>query len=248
MSTVDDALRCSDGDACTKGDRCVSGTCTSGGPRDCDDGNPCTEDTCERLVGCVYDSVAVQAAACDDGVGCTRDDRCERGFCVGAAIESDQDRDGYDDEVERAFGCRADDPTEIPPQPPAFAGSPRDVEEGLLTYATPAAATIDVDTDPSCRAQGRCGHGGFCVAGRVADPCWSDADCNPIPGRCRLVVAQASVPELRFAVTGGIGGSSPGCTRKVDVDAGVRPRRVTVRADGVVGGRRRRDVDRFVYR
>jgi hypothetical protein len=44
----------------------------------CDDGNPCTEDTCTALVGCGFASNAVP---CDDGLFCTVNDVCNGGRC-----------------------------------------------------------------------------------------------------------------------------------------------------------------------
>src|SRR5262249_60217971 len=34
-------LPCEDGNECTTGDTCNNGNCISGGPTNCDDGNPC---------------------------------------------------------------------------------------------------------------------------------------------------------------------------------------------------------------
>ncbi len=39
-------------DACTFADRCVGGVCTGGAAAVCNDGNPCTVDTCESPTGC----------------------------------------------------------------------------------------------------------------------------------------------------------------------------------------------------
>jgi hypothetical protein len=38
---------------CTVDRTCDAGTCTGGSPRPCDDGDPCTVDTCEVSTGCV---------------------------------------------------------------------------------------------------------------------------------------------------------------------------------------------------
>jgi cysteine-rich repeat protein len=43
---------CDDGDACTGLDRCSGGMCTPGSAVDCNDGNVCTEDSCDSLTGC----------------------------------------------------------------------------------------------------------------------------------------------------------------------------------------------------
>ncbi len=70
---------CNDGDACTDGDQCVNGVCFAGGEKDCNDNNPCTNDSCangqcqhEPLTGDFF---------CDDGNPCTEPDWCEDGVC-----------------------------------------------------------------------------------------------------------------------------------------------------------------------
>jgi len=72
---------CNDGDACTVRDSCVDGAC-DGSPRDCDDGNPCTEDSCDPRSGCV--SRPISDVACDDGLACTTGDTCSAGVCTPA--------------------------------------------------------------------------------------------------------------------------------------------------------------------
>lgn len=81
---------------------------------DCDDGNPCTVDTCEGgscvftpIPGCCINAgqcddgnpctddscvdnecvFAPNSATCDDGDACTEDDTCSEGACAGTAIE-----------------------------------------------------------------------------------------------------------------------------------------------------------------
>jgi len=48
---------CEDADACTDGDVCSGGSCQSGGPLDCDDGNSCTADSCDQVLGCAHDLI-----------------------------------------------------------------------------------------------------------------------------------------------------------------------------------------------
>lgn len=43
---------CDDGSVCTGVESCVDDICTPGTPLDCDDLNPCTDDTCDALTGC----------------------------------------------------------------------------------------------------------------------------------------------------------------------------------------------------
>ncbi len=69
---------CDDGDACTATDGCQSGTCVGTGAVACDDGNPCTDDSCEAGVGCAY---APNDDPCDDGDAWTEGDYCLSGYC-----------------------------------------------------------------------------------------------------------------------------------------------------------------------
>jgi cysteine-rich repeat protein len=48
---------CDDGDACTALDRCSDGVCQAGPTLDCGDGNACTEDSCDPILGCLHDPV-----------------------------------------------------------------------------------------------------------------------------------------------------------------------------------------------
>ena len=73
---------CDSGDACTVNDNCIEGACSGGGPVNCNDGNPCTEDGCETLVGCAYSN---SDGGCDDGDICTLGDVCAEGICAAGA-------------------------------------------------------------------------------------------------------------------------------------------------------------------
>ncbi|MCA9514392.1 MAG: hypothetical protein KC635_05575 [Myxococcales bacterium] len=75
---------CDDQNACTVGDACVEGQCR-GGVRDCDDGNPCTNDACTPAVGCVHDPAT--GGGCDDGLACSTGDTCQQGICRGDTSE-----------------------------------------------------------------------------------------------------------------------------------------------------------------
>lgn len=45
---------CDDGNACTTGETCTAGICAGGLPLDCNDGDDCTQDSCDQVVGCQY--------------------------------------------------------------------------------------------------------------------------------------------------------------------------------------------------
>jgi hypothetical protein len=76
---------CEDGSACTVGDTCVKGACkgTPVSSADCLDGNPCTADSCDDVVGCTHTPTN---NACDDGDPCTKGDFCTAGLCVAGQI------------------------------------------------------------------------------------------------------------------------------------------------------------------
>jgi hypothetical protein len=106
---------------------CQGGVCTGSLPVSCDDGNPCTADSCDPATGCVHAPVG-----CDDGNVCTADscsttsggcvhaplsnvacgaDACNHYFCSnGACTEAEpnlcDDHDACtDDYCDRIVGC-----------------------------------------------------------------------------------------------------------------------------------------------
>lgn len=62
--------------------------CSPAEARYCDDGDPCTVDTCDSVAGCARTS-APDGTSCDDGNACTLADRCQGGACVGEPFASD---------------------------------------------------------------------------------------------------------------------------------------------------------------
>ncbi len=69
-----DGDACDDKNVCTTIDRCQNGTCIGTGPRNCDDGNPCTTDTCDPVAGC-------QHTRLPDGTVCATGKTCHAGVC-----------------------------------------------------------------------------------------------------------------------------------------------------------------------
>ncbi len=94
---------CSDFDACTIGDKCLGGVCTPSGTLGCDDGNPCTDDSCDPAEGCIN---APNQDDCTDGSLCTVGDQCMDGTCVpGPAPECDDENVCTDDLCDPQIGC-----------------------------------------------------------------------------------------------------------------------------------------------
>jgi len=68
-----------DGDICTVGDKCAQGNCVPGPQKGCDDGNPCTDDSCDKKAGCAH---VANKSPCQDGNACTVGDACSQKVCI----------------------------------------------------------------------------------------------------------------------------------------------------------------------
>ena len=75
---------CTDNNACTDGEKCAGGKCDGGSPVICNDSNPCTTDSCDGKLSCVFTPTGTTATTCDDENACTTDDHCAlNGKCTG---------------------------------------------------------------------------------------------------------------------------------------------------------------------
>ncbi len=72
---------CDDKDPCTINDTCDNKKCV-GTPKDCNDGNPCTQDSCDQSTGKCVNTVVADGTPCDDGLACSTGDHCEAGKCI----------------------------------------------------------------------------------------------------------------------------------------------------------------------
>ncbi|MFH1532293.1 MAG: hypothetical protein ABIK09_16325 [Pseudomonadota bacterium] len=103
----DDLAGCEEFLKCTTGDLCQGGACKPGeGTVACDDGNPCTDDSCEGAVGgCVF---LLNADPCEDGDPCTSNDTCSEGVCLSGGPTDCDDGNPCTNDVcvsEGSFGC-----------------------------------------------------------------------------------------------------------------------------------------------
>jgi hypothetical protein len=150
---------CADASLCTANERCVAGQCVSD-PVDCNDGNPCTGDTCSPSGGCANVAV-VDGVSCSDGDTCNGLETCQGGACrPGLALACD---DGN--------ACTADACNSL---------------SGCTHQPTPGCCDGDADcADVSaCTINERC-VGNACVSDprpcTDGNPCTADA-CNPASG------------------------------------------------------------------
>ena len=154
-----DAL-CSDGDACTWGDHCADKQCVFAGPLDCDDGNACTDDSCDSESGCVN---TPNQAGCDDKDACTLTDVCVNGECVGSNLDlCDDENVCTDDYCDMESGCVN----------AANQAGCDDDNQCTLTDACVDGACVGSDLDP-------CDDGNVCTD----DSCDSESGCVNTPNQ-----------------------------------------------------------------
>jgi hypothetical protein len=161
MVPADDGAPCANGDLCTLGDSCLDGVCTAGSPANCNDGNPCTDDSCQLAMGCVH---AFNQASCSDGSVCTVADLCFGGDCIpGQPLACDDANTCTIDTCDPDVGCQhtagdgaCDD------------GNPCTAGESCKQGQCQASALTDCNDD---------------------NPCTTDS-CNPVNG-CKHALNQA---------------------------------------------------------
>lgn len=153
FTAAPDLTPCDDGLLCTTADVCAAGSC-AGKPKNCNDGNPCTQDSCIPSTGC---SFSLQGEIpCNDGDECTAGDLCVGGECIGQLMDVFAPLS--------AKGCNDGDPCTMDTCDPS---------SGCVSKLLNG-ATCD-DGDP-CTAKEQC-QNGKCVASQYQCECKVDADC-----------------------------------------------------------------------
>jgi MYXO-CTERM domain-containing protein len=98
-------VACADGDKCNGTEMCVTGVCTAGTPLDCDDNNPCTDDTCDPMGGCAHTAV-MAGTQCDDGDVCNGISTCVGKVCTaGKPLSCDDNNVCTDESCDKVQGC-----------------------------------------------------------------------------------------------------------------------------------------------
>ena len=152
VHTPNDNL-CEDGNLCTIGDSCVEGKCLAGQQLTCNDGNSCTDDSCQPAAGCVH---MMNTAPCNDGNACTTGDTCLDGACTGTGVLPCNDGNPCtDDSCDSVAGC-------------GFVNN-----SAACTDGNPCTAN-DQCKDGACQGQGAldCDDGSACT----------DDACSPVTG------------------------------------------------------------------
>jgi hypothetical protein len=96
---------CDDNNACNGLETCNIGIgfCQNGTPLVCDDGDVCTDDSCDPIAGCQNTN---NTAPCDDANACTSGDVCGAGVCLGSPISCDDSLSCTDDSCDTGLGCQ----------------------------------------------------------------------------------------------------------------------------------------------
>ena len=195
---------CDDGDACTTADTCAGGTCSGGPALACNDGNPCTDDSCSESKGCI---AGANTATCDDGNACTTKDTCSGGKCgKGVAKSCDDNNPCSDDSCDEVKGCvsaansavcsdgnacTAGDACKSGACTSGPALACVDVNPCTMDFCDPAKgcqhphSTLPCDDGDACTAADTCA-AGKCAPGAAlvcadGNPCTDDA-CDPVKG------------------------------------------------------------------
>ncbi len=177
---------CADDDSCTvnticKGGSCVDPLADSGGK--CNDGNPCTDDSCDQVVGCVSKP---NQGSCDDGDKCTSGDTCVVGVCKAGKLVSCDDGNACTSELCNVqVGCIVIQNGEA-----CSDGNACTVGDGCKGGACVAGAKQDCADNNPCSLDTCDTTSGACSHDANADPAVVCADgvactldsCNPLLG------------------------------------------------------------------
>ncbi|MEM6958466.1 MAG: efflux RND transporter permease subunit, partial [Myxococcota bacterium] len=136
---------CDDGDLCTGDESCDAGACLMGIPPTIDDGNPCTADACDPVLG-VTNAPLADGTDCGNGDVCDGAETCQAGACA----------PGTPLTIDDGFPCTVDSCDPI---------------TGVRNDPLPVGTSCD-DGNP-CNGIELCSEEGFCLPGTppISGPC-----------------------------------------------------------------------------
>ncbi len=193
-------IECKDGNTCTVADHCEDGVCT-GKPVDCDDKNPCTDDSCDEAGGCIN---LPNTLDCDDDDPCTVADQCKQGTCTGFKVSCDCQGDSDCQALEDGDVCNGSlfcDKSVVPFQCAVDPGTVKKCQEPvgidspcLAAFCDPATGLCSLipdsqdgpcDDTNACTVSDACQQG-KCLGGPAkncndGNPCTDDV-CDPATG------------------------------------------------------------------
>ena len=190
-----------------------------GGAGACDDGNPCTTDTCDPALGCFNTDVA---GGCNDGDACTVGDTCAAGACAGTPVACNDGNPCTKDACDPAKGCVSTPTTAAcndgnactvgdSCSGGACAGAPLSCDDGdpCTIDACASATGCSHVADPACDAPpALCTSDAACADG---DPCTVDT-CDPATGCAHAPAAACQAPAPLCAGNASCDDGNP-CTK-----------------------------------
>jgi hypothetical protein len=171
---------CDDENFCTTSDACLKGKCAGGDLLDCDDGNPCTADSCDPQAGCGHKQSDI---ACSDGSECTGPDVCDAGQCIGGpSLDCDDDNPCTSDSCDPAVGC-VNKANELTCDDGNFCTAVDSCVAGKCTGSSP----LNCDDGNPC-TDDTCDPAQGCVHTNNSSPCSDNSKCTLtdtcVDGKC----------------------------------------------------------------
>ena len=172
-----EGFACEDEDACTVGDKCVEGVCTAGVAPICADNNPCTDDSCDPVEGCLF---YTNTMSCNDGDVCTTADQCAGGECLGGDLLVCDDANVCNglETCDSDTGCKAGTPLQCDNGDPCDGVETCHPTEGCLPGLDAACHDGNVCTDDTCDAEGGCLHTPNSAGCDDGNACTEGDHCN----------------------------------------------------------------------
>jgi hypothetical protein len=166
---------CDDTNLCTVDDRCMDGDCIGSSPLVCDDGDVCTDDSCDPATGCVFSD---NTAPCDDGDACTAGDACSARACLpGTTVDCDDGNPCTADSCDPAAGCLNED---LPDGTSCtFPGG----TTGMCAQGACVGCTLDEHCDDGNACTSETCSGGNCTYANVTGTC-NDGDACTYSDQC----------------------------------------------------------------
>ncbi len=175
---TNNSAACVDGDVCTLNDACDAGSCKAGKARVCDDGNSCTDESCDAKKGCAH---AANTLTCDDKNPCSLGETCGGGSCGGGAAKSCDDDDVCTvDSCDRKLGCQHESISGLCKDDNVCTDDSCDKKKGCIYGFN----SDPCDDGSKCSAADTCTKGackGTAVPTDDNNPCTTDG-CDPAKG------------------------------------------------------------------
>lgn len=218
-----DETPCEAGDACVFDAVCTAGVC-QGQPVTCEDGNACTQNLCDPVLGCQFPA-EVDGTTCDDANACTTEEACLAGACVGEDAPCDDGNVCTTNTCVPASGCAVENNQEACPAPDACtvltvcedgscgAGEPRNCDDGnacTIDLCDPFVGCVHLpDRNPCCE-----GTVSVCDDG---NPCTTDL-CDPELATCAYELNTANCDDGNACTVNDVcsAGTCGGQTRNCD--------------------------------